>query len=448
MKQTLLNIYFRFFWLLAKIYLKRQKPFVIWITWSIWKTSARMIISEILEKNLKNKIVYTSAKNFNWELWLSLSVLWISSYEPRFFSVIKTILNSIKISLFWKKIYDIIILEYWIDHIWEMDFLLSIVKPNIWVVTKIDKVHSSQFESKDITAKEKYKLLKNTSDISFLNFDCEYAKKYEKEIKCEKFFYTTNNELTDNKIDLKWINYDLKYEKNSIKSNFDFYFQNKKKFNITSNLVWEENIWYISVGFTILDNLFQKYYNKSYFVNWVDKISINFTLQYSRFSIFKWIYDSILVDSSYNAAPESMKKVIDNFKKLSNILADYEIILCLWEMRELWEYTSEEHEKLANFTKDITQNIFVVWNSMKEFFLPKNKSALHFKNSKLLWEYLAQFIKKSQKKYLILFKWSQNTIFMEEALKEVLKSKTDIKKICRQEDFWIEKKNGFFNENM
>jgi hypothetical protein len=35
---------------------------------------------------------------------------------------------------------------------------------------------------------------------------------------------------------------------------------------------------------------------------------------------------------------------------------------------------------------------------------------------------------------------------MEEALKKVLKNKSDIKKICRQEDFWIEKKNKFFSE--
>lgn len=85
MKQTLLNLYFQFFWILIKIYLYRHKPLVIWVTWSIWKTSCRMVISEVLKLNLKDKVVYTSDKNFNWELGLSFSILWISNYTPKFF---------------------------------------------------------------------------------------------------------------------------------------------------------------------------------------------------------------------------------------------------------------------------------------------------------------------------------------------------------------------------
>lgn len=445
MKQKLLDIYFRFFWILAKFYVFRQKPFIIWITWSVWKTSARTIISQILSKNLKNKKVYTSSKNFNWELGLSLSILWISDYEPKFWSILKTIFVSLKVSLFWKKLYDIIVLEYGIDHIWEMDFLLSIVKPNIWVVTKIDKVHSSQFQTKEIIASEKYKLLKNSLDMAFLNYDDEFAKKYEKEITSKKYFFTTNLNQSEKDISITWKKYLLKFDKNSVKSSFDFCVSNKKKINITSNLIWEENIWYINIWIFILDYLFEKYYKKSFFVLPDLKLELKFELQYSRFSIFEWKNNSILVDSSYNAWPESMKKVIENFLALQkNLFSDYEIILCLWEMRELWEYTQKEHEKLALFTRDITKNIFVVWESMNKYFLKKSKFAKYFKNSRLLWEYLKSFLEKEDKKYLVLFKWSQNTIFLEEALKQVLKNLKDKNKICRQENFWLEKKDNFF----
>ena len=446
MKQKLLNLYFSFFALLAKNYIKKYNPYIIWITWSIWKTSSRMIINEILQKYLNDKIVYTSKKNFNWELGLSLSILWISDYEPKILWVLKTIINSLKISLFWKKLYDIVVLEYWIDHIWEMDFLLSIAKPDISLITKIDKVHSSQFESKEIIAKEKYKLALNTTKIVFLNYDDEFAFKYQNEIKCEKYFYTTNIALNNEKIDLKWKNYDLKLIENIIKTSFSLYLQNLKKINITSNLVWEENIWYINIWFLILEKLFFKFYNLSFFKENFDKtLDINSILQYSRFSLFDWIEDSILIDSSYNRAPESMKKVIDNFFKISSsIFPKYKTILCLGEMRELWDYTKDEHEKLANFIENKSQEIFIVWDSMKKYFLPINKKAKHFKNSKILWEFLKKFLSKTEEKYLILFKWSQNTIFMEEALKQILKNYVDKQKICRQEDFWIEKKEKFF----
>lgn len=447
MKTFLLKVYFQFFASLARIYLKRQQPYVVGVTGSIWKTSCRMIVSEILSTNLKDKIVYTSNKNFNWELWMSLSILGISNYEPQLLSVIKTIFRAIQISFFWDKLYDIVVLEYGIDHIWEMDFLLSIAKPDVGIVTKIDKVHSSQFANKDMTAQEKYKLLQATQSLAFLNFDDEYAKKFEKQITSHKRYYTTNNQLIDEEINIKWLDYTLKYEW-EIKSSFDLYLENQKTIQVTSNLVWEENIGYIGVGLFILDSLFQTYYKKTYFTKGADKITLTFTLQYSRFSMFQAIGDSVLIDSSYNAAPESMKKVIDNFLLTSKtIFPDYEVILCLWEMRELWDYTKDEHEKLVEYTRNISDKIFIVGNSMKEYFLPKNGNAKYFKNSKLLWEYLRNFLENSEKKYLILFKWSQNTIFMEEAAKQILKNKSDETKICRQEKFWIEKKNNFFDKS-
>jgi UDP-N-acetylmuramyl pentapeptide synthase len=42
------------------------------------------------------------------------------------------------------------------------------------------------------------------------------------------------------------------------------------------------------------------------------------------------------MDSSYNAAPKSMKQVIDNFIKLHTLLfPKHKIMFCLGEMREL-----------------------------------------------------------------------------------------------------------------
>lgn len=447
MKQKLLQLYFQIFWFLAKKYIKKHNPFVIWVTGSIGKTSSRMIISELLQQTLPEKIISTSSKNFNWELGLSLSVLWISDYEPSFLSVVKTFLKAFYTSFFWEKKYDIIFLEYGIDHIWEMDFLLSIVKPDIGIVTKIDKVHSSQFESKEVIASEKYKLLQSTKELSFLNTDDEFAKKYESTLISNKIFYTTSGEPQTQQVDLKGLDYTLETKDGGIVSSFYFQSDVKNKTKIVSNLIGQENIWYITIWLYIAEILNKKYYNQSFFSQIWEIFYIGFTLQYSRFSIFSWIENSVLIDSSYNAAPESMKKVMENFFLLSQkIYSNYEIILCLWEMRELGEYSKAEHEKLADFVKNISQNIFVVWESMKKYFLPIVPNAIHFKNSKILWEFLQEKLHKDKKKYIILFKGSQNTIFMEEALKHILLQEEDKKQICRQEDFWMEKKNKFFDK--
>jgi len=87
-----LQLYFSYFRFLARRYItprrfprKRPRPFIIGITGSIGKTSGRTIITTVLQKYFPQKKIYTSPKNFNGELGLSLSILGINSYTPSFF---------------------------------------------------------------------------------------------------------------------------------------------------------------------------------------------------------------------------------------------------------------------------------------------------------------------------------------------------------------------------
>lgn len=435
MKQRLLQIYFQIFALLAKVYLKRHKPKVIWITWSIWKTWARMIISEILDKTLDDKVLYTSSKNYNWELWLSLSILKISDYAPNIKWIIKTLSRSLNKAFFWKKEYDIIFLEYWIDHVWEMDFLLSIVKPDISIVTKIDKVHSSQFKSKEIIASEKYKLSMNTKELSFLNYDCEFASKYKEDINSKIVFYSSNHLDNSDILDIKTTDYDLIKEDNKYLSKFGV-LVSWENYNIKTNLLWVENLWYIAIWVYLSNYLNNKSLTKDN--------NFNLKLQPWRFSIFEWINSSVLVDSSYNAAPLSMQKSIENIYNVQKTLFwDYKIIFALWDMRELWDYEEAEHKKLKDILKDEFDALFLIWQATKNYLKPlfENKNVFHYEDSSELWEELKQYIQKdSASKYLVLFKWSQNTIFLEEAIKKVLLNESDKSNLCRQDEFWLSKK--------
>ena len=111
------------------------------------KTSCRMIIDDVLQANLGDQLsIYTSPKNFNGELGMSLSIFKIEERTPSLsgmIAVLKTIIAQFKSSA--TKPYDILILEYGIDRPREMEFLCSIAKPHISVLTKLDAVHSLQF---------------------------------------------------------------------------------------------------------------------------------------------------------------------------------------------------------------------------------------------------------------------------------------------------------------
>jgi len=67
-----------FVWILtscARSVIKKNQPFIIGVTGSVGKTSCRIIIASVLQKLLPQESIYTSHKNYNSEIGLSLSIL-------------------------------------------------------------------------------------------------------------------------------------------------------------------------------------------------------------------------------------------------------------------------------------------------------------------------------------------------------------------------------------
>lgn len=120
-----------------------------------------MIISDILKKYLPGSHVYTSPKNFNGELGMSLAIFRIEKWNPGIAGIITTLLRTFRLAFFsQRKPYDVTVLEYGIDRPLEMEFLLGICQPHISVLTKLDAVHSLQFGDPQKIAMEETKLQK------------------------------------------------------------------------------------------------------------------------------------------------------------------------------------------------------------------------------------------------------------------------------------------------
>ena len=364
--------------------------------------------------------------------------------------------------MFWKKKYDILILEYWIDHPGEMDFLLSIVKPNISVITSIDKVHGMNFDNLDHLAREKLKLAFATKEVVFLNYDNQYTRQAVRYIDIDKFLFRTSDKKIDYfsagerlenlDPDIWFENYHLEKDSKKIIVNVDLHIKNKL-IKVKTNLIWKENIWYIWVWvaiffiiakifwYTISEEIYSKFYNNL----------LDLHLLPWRFSILEWIKDSIIIDSSYNAAPNSMVRVIETvFNLKKSLFPNRKLILVLWDMRELWDASEQEHRKLAWLVSQVADTLFLVWPMMKKYFIDEIKKigfswdVNWFKNSKILWERLKDYLDKLNEPSIVLFKWSQNTIFLEEAIKYILKNKEDFTKLPRQDKKWQDIKEKFF----
>lgn len=450
MKKRFLNFYCKLLAFFARNYLKKHKAFVIWVNWSVGKTTARMIIYQTLSKFINNKKIYTSTKNFNWELWLSLSVFEIEEFNPSIFWSIKTFFQIIIRFLFLKKPYDIIILEYGIDRPMEMEFLLEIVKPHIGLFTAIDSVHSLQFGNPDEIAKEEKKMIQNTLEFAFLNVDDVYAMSLIKNLEIDYLTYQT--EWYDSTGDISFENEKFSYEENKLLVNFDLRIK-EKNINVTSNLIWKAHYGYIWVALAILDIINYREWKQSIFEKFED-IFLDYKLQAGRLSVFDGVNDSIIFDSTYNSSPLSVKKILNtvhNIKK--DLFSDRDLRIILWDMRELWDLTESDHRKLAGYVYSLADKLFLVWESMNKYLKDElekiwfDMSLIYsFDDSIALWNFVKQELEQGKEKRLIIVKGSQNEIFLEESVKILLKNPEDSDKLTRQSNWWKNKKKAWFHK--
>jgi len=449
MRKKFFNFYCRLLSFFARKYVAKHKPLVIWINWSVWKTSCRMIIYQTLCKFINNKEIYTSSKNFNWELWLSLSIFQIEEFVPSLFWSIKVFFKVLFTSLFWKKPYDIVVLEYWIDHPWEMEFLLNIVQPQIWVFTAIDSVHSMQFGSPENIAKEEKKMVQNTLELALLNIDDKDAMSLVDNIEIDYLTYQT--QWYDSKWDITFSNEKFEYKDENLYSNFDLSIR-QKNINITTNILWKANYGYIWVALAILDIINYKDWKASIFDSF-DNVFLDYKLQWGRLSVFNWLYDSLLFDSTYNSSPLSVQKILNTVHNIKNdLFSDSEIWLMLWDMRELWKLTESDHRKIATYVHSVADRVFLVWENMQKYLKDELEKIWYdmskveeFTDSVTLGNRVKEELKKSDWKKLVIWKGSQNTIYLEEAIKILLADDEDSKNLVRQSDWRLKKKKRFFD---
>ena len=332
-----------------------------------------------------------------------------------------------------------------------MDFILKVAHPDIWVFTAIDAVHSEQFWNPQKIASEEVKMALNTKSLVFLNANDGYAQQLAPKIKVDKLMYNTFD--TDNvKADIYFDGHSFKKWKENADLISHFFLHIKdKKYEIETNLFGKMNYGYIGVAIWIAETLA---YRRKVDLHLPNKkaFKLTYKLQPGRLSIFDWKLNTLIIDSTYNASPLSVRKTIDTVYTIrNNCFPKSEIWLILWDMRELWDLTESEHRKLAGYVSLSGDQLFLLGKSMNDFLADELKkfwstnNLTVCKSLKELNKTVENKLKgKSNKNPVILvFKWSQNTIFLEEAVKYFLKNKEDENLLTRQSEFWMKKKKEF-----
>ncbi len=400
----------------AKQYLKKHRTQVIAVTGSIGKTSTKEAIFHILKNNFK---VYSSPKGFNTELGISLAIL---QEEESGFSSFFAWLKILKQVLFNEPdVFQKIILEMGADKPGDIKKLIKIAPPKIAIITNVNPVHlqKGQFENLEEIRKEKNSLIKNMpiNGIAVLNFDDPLVRAMK--TSAHKMTYGIEQDIDVQASEIHASNKNLCFTVHYKGESTPF------KVPILGSFQAHVLLPAIVVGLKLGMDLEK-----------CAEALKDFKLPPGRMNHIAGINKSSIVDSSYNASPNSMTKALE---LLAELKADRKIA-ALGTMNELGDTNKEAHLILgqqAAQTADILVAVGPEAATIKQGALG---AGMHedriytFFDSQEAGHFLKDFL---EPKDLILIKGSQNRVRMERLVKIIMEHPEQAGiLLCRQGKAW------------
>lgn len=370
MKKLLWELLLEYLRVAAKIQLWKIGPeHVVGITGSAGKSSCREAVYVILKDRFKVK---AGKKSLNTEVGLPTDILGFEdfSWKVPVFALFKLLFD-------WKK-FDVYIAEMGVDKPGDMDYLLSIVKPDIAVLLNVYPVHTFNFPGGvEQIKEEKEKIFRFAKvKISYPDFD-----------------------------DVKpfLIN----------KLGFLFTQDYGQTFAVAA-----------AVGKALGISLDEAKKN----------LEKNLVLPPGRMSVFGGINGGTIIDSSYNS---SRVPAVSALKALKNFKGKRKIAV-LGDMRELGELAKGEHEVVAEEAIRDADVVFT-FGPLSEDFFPDIKKIHKFRKMAELISAVKEEIKPGD---VVLVKGSQNTIMLETLVERLLADPRDVSKLCRRGEFWERKRRN------
>ncbi len=161
---------------LTKIVLWRHNPLIIAVAGTTNKTFVK---ETVLDELGRGPQVRGNPKSFNTEIGLPLAVLFLPSGYSSLFRWVDVLLTGTCVSFFSRKFPKVLVLEMGVDRKGDMEYLLSLVRPQVAVVTNLEKAFSNQSITQDQMAQEIEALVDALpkSGLAILNEDDPWLKR-------------------------------------------------------------------------------------------------------------------------------------------------------------------------------------------------------------------------------------------------------------------------------
>lgn len=410
---------------LAKIQLsKNPDALIIGVTGSTGKSSCKETIVAFLTPHVGDKLKYTGSGNSDIGICYEILGLPVKKYSTIGF--ISILFRAIwKVLTFWET-YDIFVVEMGIDSPYKpnnMTALLEIIRPHIGVFISAGTVHGHAFDHlvdptltgeertfaiKKLIANEKFNLIRSLKDRTHGFIAHEIVPLLE------------NDDIKESRVIGTGEDFSLAEGGNTLQGFMGTVkYKNKRyKVEIPNFVLPPQALINLEAATKIVD-LLKFDLEKSYRM-----LPTLLRIEPGRSSILPGIEKTIIIDSSYNANLDAAKGLLNALKDMTKHKRRRRVVV-LGELRENGSLSQKIHEELVEEAVKVADLLILTNTEMLKFGIPKakelgfemNDNLFWFKNGKQLSYHIKNMIEEND---VILFEGSQNEVFLEFAVEQVL----------------------------
>jgi len=447
-KEKGLNFILTFLKNTSRSLIKEKSPIIVGVTGSVGKSSFTHLLDAVMKDVKKTKTTFKG----NSETGIPLEILGIrnclKNYSVLNWLVVLFVTPFAYLIGKLKFDYELFIAEMGIDSPKEpknMSYLLDIIKPDVGVFLSVSAAHTQQFAEESnlenvdqesilkAIAKEKGKIVTelDSNSHALVNIDYPLIKELIPNIKAKVVTFGISPEA----------DYSLPgYTASTSSTKYSFTFK-----NISYDLEIKGYLLSKEYGTTILAVISTAVTLGEDISTVISKIEERFNIPAGRMSLIEGKNGSTILDSSYNSSPLALKSTINSLRDLKT---EGKKILVLGDMRELGPLAESEHRGLVDLVSETADRVVLIGPLMKKYLLPelqkKDIPVDTFLSSLGVGDFLIDsgHVNKGE---IVLVKGSQNEIFLEQVVLELMEKPEEAKNLlCRQSEYWDKARKKFY----
>ena len=424
MKLYFKSLLVKILWFLVSALRQKHNPIVIAVAGSVGKTSTKSAIATVLSEKYN-----VQWQNGNYNDIVSVPLIFFGQKMPNiynpfgwlklFMSAVIQILGSYK--------YNIVIIELGSDKPGDIGFFKKYLHVDYGILTAISAEHMENFNDIEAVAKEELGI-SEIADVLIVDID-SVDKKY---LKSLKNIMTIGEGSEDCRITSRNLTPELKRP-------VKFSLKTGKSIELETEILGKQGLPAMAVA-TLLSSELE-------LTDQQIKCGLNSIKPFAgRMQPLSGLKGSLIIDDTYNASPKAVETAL---MTLYEIPAKNKIAI-LGQMNELGKHSKALHQEIGRSCDPKQLKLVVTIGKDANKYLASEAERRGCKVVRCPSPYHASDVVRPllRKDTVILAKGSQNGVFAEEAIKELLYNPEDVNKLVRQSNSWLKIKDSQFSRSI